>query len=110
VLGGKKNVKPRSSRGFCIFTGVFEGCFGKSALLAVVFRWCNRGGMRGKRGRKTVAPASLKNAPRISTLIRILMATEALALWRFGDQEMTLKCKTKGGESFSTFVSFRSSA
>jgi hypothetical protein len=47
--------------------GVFEGCFGKPTLLAVVFCWCTRGGMHGKRGEKTVAPASLKNAPRIST-------------------------------------------
>jgi hypothetical protein len=30
-------VKP----GFCVFTGVFEGCFGESAFVAVVFAGVN---------------------------------------------------------------------
>jgi hypothetical protein len=58
-------VKP----GFSRFIGVFGGYFGKSALLAMVFCWCKRGEMRGKRGPKTSHWHGVKNTPSISTLL-----------------------------------------
>jgi len=63
----KKNeaaVRP----GFRTFAGVFEGYFGKYALIVVVFCWCKRGEMRGKRGQKTVSRTPLKNTPSISNI------------------------------------------
>jgi hypothetical protein len=60
-------VKP----GFCVFTGVFEGCFGESAFVAVVFCWCKRGGMRGKRGVRASLWHGAKSTPSISTLFLV---------------------------------------
>ena len=67
--------------GFRGFVGVFEGCFGKTGFVAVVFCWCKRGGMRGKRGEKTVSPTRSKNAPPISNIFAPL-PNQALAFDR----------------------------
>jgi hypothetical protein len=53
---------------FPIFFGavvmrVFAGGFAENRCLVVVFCWCDRGGMRGKRGVLDVPFVVLKDAP-----------------------------------------------
>jgi hypothetical protein len=67
IAFAEKNLEAPVDPEFRSFAGVFEGRFGKSASVVVVFCWCKRGGMRGKRGEKTVASATPKNTPLIST-------------------------------------------
>jgi len=43
--------------------GVFAGYFAEKTCLDVVFWWCERGGMRGKRGVLAVTFSVAKNAP-----------------------------------------------
>jgi hypothetical protein len=51
-----------------VVTPVFAGVFGKNGRFYVVFCWCDRGGLRGRRGVLAVTFWGSKNTPRFPDL------------------------------------------
>jgi len=59
----QKKICPGESRGFCCFTGVFEGCFGKTWCLVVVNCGDDRGGLLVRAWCFAVTILESKNTP-----------------------------------------------